>query len=177
MHLQVFLVVFLYLLIGSYAHESKKDDLSSPDKDGKYWIHGDGISAAFVPYGASISNLLINDKHGVQRDIVVGFDNASYYSIDTQHGHFGGVPGRYANRIRNSSFEIDGVVHNVLPNDNPTDEYPDGVDTLHGGPNGWDWRNFTVVAHTESSITFSIVDPAGEQGFPGEVVSIITFMF
>src|SRR5690554_6198371 len=81
MHLQLFLAVFLSLLIGSHAHGSEKNDLSSPDKDGKYWIHGDGISAAFVPYGASISNLLINDKHGIQRDIIVGFDNASYYSI------------------------------------------------------------------------------------------------
>lgn len=38
-----------------------------------------------------------------------------------------------------------------------------------------DWRNFTVVAHTESSITFSIVDPDGKEGFPGEVISYVTY--
>jgi aldose 1-epimerase len=48
-------------------------------------------------------------------------------------------------------------------------------DTLHGGPNGWDYRNFTIVAHTTDSITFSIVDPDGEQGFPGEVISYVTY--
>lgn len=51
---------------------------TGPDKDGKYWIYGTGISAAFIPYGASISNLLITDKNGIDRDIVGGFDNASY---------------------------------------------------------------------------------------------------
>lgn len=41
-------------------------------------------------------------------------------------------------------------------NENPTKDNPEGVDTLHGGPKGWDWRNWTVVAHTTSSITFSL---------------------
>jgi len=171
------------LLLGAQAKQNgftnlegdDADSILGPDKDGKYWIYGTGISAGFVPYGASISNFLINDKHGIERDIVTGFDNATYYTLDKQHAHFGGVPGRYANRIRNSTFEIDGVEYNILPNDNPTDGYPDGVDTLHGGPNGWDWRNFTVVAHTNNSITFSIFDPDGEQGFPGDVVSYITY--
>jgi aldose 1-epimerase len=147
----------------------------NPDKDGKYWIFSSGIQAAFIPYGASISNLLINDRYGIPRDIVAGFDNATYYGIDRQHPHFGGVPGRYANRIRNSSFTIDGKRYHVEPNENPTTEAPDGADTLHGGPDGWDWRNFTVVDHTNSSITFSIVDPDGKEGFPGTVVSFITY--
>ena len=80
----------------------------APDKNGKYWIHGEGISAAFIPYGASITDLVLKDKHGIERDVVVGFDNATYYETDKQHSHLGGVPGRYANRIKNSTFEIDG---------------------------------------------------------------------
>ncbi|TKA80828.1 hypothetical protein B0A49_01758 [Cryomyces minteri] len=140
-----------------------------PDANGKYQISAEGIRANFIPYGASISNLFINDTHGIERDIVLGFNNATYYSIDRQHPHLGGVPGRYANRIKNSSFEIDGTTYNVLPNENNNN------DTLHGGPNGWDWRNWTVVAHTTSSITFSLVDPDGSQGFPGEVISYVTY--
>lgn len=146
-----------------------------PDKDGKYWIEGDGLRAAFIPYGASISNMLIKDKHGVERDIVAGWDNATYYGQDKQHPHFGGVPGRYANRIKNSTFEIDGHKYHIKPNENPTKDHPDGVDTLHGGPDGWDWRNFTVISHTSNSITFMIVDPDGKEGFPGEVISYITY--
>lgn len=170
---------------------------TGPDAAGKYWVYGEGISAAFIPYGASISNLIIKDQYGIDRDIVGGFDNASYCkflsiiplirftpqlltrhlkdSIDKQHPHFGGVPGRYANRIKNSTFEIDGVTYNVTPNENPTPEAPEGADTLHGGLDGWDWRNFTVESYTTNSITFSIVDPDGKEGFPGEVISYITY--
>ncbi|KAG5953793.1 hypothetical protein E4U53_002649 [Claviceps sorghi] len=146
-----------------------------PDKNGKYWIYGDDISASFIAYGASVSNFIVKDRHGVARDIVAGFDKAMYYSEDQHHPHFGGVPGRYANRIKNSTFEIDGVHYNVTPNENPTPQNPMGVDTLHGGSDGWDWRVFDVAAHTNDSITFSIVDPDGKEGFPGEVVSFITY--
>jgi hypothetical protein len=73
----------------------------SPGSDGKYTLCSEGIRANFIPYGGSISNLFINDTNGVERDIVLGFDNATYYSIDTSHPHLGGVPGRYANRIKN----------------------------------------------------------------------------
>ncbi|KAF2465479.1 galactose mutarotase-like protein [Lindgomyces ingoldianus] len=139
------------------------------DADGKYEISAEGIRGLFIPYGASISNLFINDAKGIERDIVLGFDNASHYSVDPFHPHLGGVPGRYANRIKNSSFVIDGVKYQVTPNENNNN------DTLHGGPDGWDWRNFTVVSHTTDSITFSIVDPDGKEGFPGEVVSYITY--
>lgn len=146
-----------------------------PDENGLYWIRSEGLSAAFIAYGASISRLLVNDQYGIKRDVVGGFDNASYYGIDKQHPHFGGVPGRYANRIQNSTFEIDGVTYKVDANENPTADAPNGADTLHGGHDGWDFRNFTVVSHTNDSITFSIVDPDGKEGFPGEVVSYITY--
>jgi aldose 1-epimerase len=81
---------------------------------------------------------------------------------------------------------IDGEEYKVTPNENNNN------DTLHGGPDGWDYvrsalvsvdfnllttsqRNFTVVSHTSDSITFSIVDPDGKEGFPGEVISYITY--
>lgn len=97
------------------------------DDNGKYEISSEGIRAHFIPYGASISNLFIEDIHGEERDIVLGFDNASYYEVDKQHPHLGGVPGRYANRIMNSTFEIDGQVYEVDANEH------DGLNTLHGG--------------------------------------------
>ena len=163
------------VLTGTVGNSTIAGWSKGPNKDGKYEINGIGIRANFIPYGASISNLFLNDTSGCERDIVGGFDNATYYTLDRQHPHFGGVPGRYANRIKNSSFVIDGETYHVLPNEHPEPGYPDGVDTLHGGPDGWDWRNWTVVAHTANSITFSLTDPDGDQGFPGEVVSYVTY--
>ncbi|KAK3397021.1 galactose mutarotase-like domain-containing protein [Sordaria brevicollis] len=149
--------------------------IPAPDPNGKYWLNTSSISLAFIPYGASITNLLLPDKHGNLLDIVAGYDNATAYTLDAAHPHFGSVPGRYANRIKNSTFSIfdeDGTEtkYHVTPNEN------NGLNTLHGGPDGWDYRNFSVVAYTpSSSITFSIVDPDGKEGFPGEVVSYITY--
>jgi len=175
MHVKALLSAGALVLSCVSAAPAESKATPAADKDGKYWIYGKGISAAFIPYGASISDLVIKDKNGVPRDIVAGFDNATYYAVDRQHPHFGGVPGRYANRIKNSSFTIDGVTYKVTPNDNPTKEAPKGADTLHGGSDGWDWRIFDVVSHSNNSITFSIVDPDGKEGFPGEVVSFITY--
>lgn len=143
-------------------------NLLGPDANGKYEISAEGIRGQFIPYGASISNLFVKGKDGKERDIVLGFDNATAYEGEV-HPHLGGVPGRYANRIRNSSFLIDGTMYHILPNEN------NNKNTLHGGPDGWDYRNFTVVAQTKDSITFSIVDPDGKEGFPGEVVSYVTY--
>ncbi|CEJ82244.1 Putative Aldose 1-epimerase [[Torrubiella] hemipterigena] len=150
-------------------------DTNGPDKDGKYWIGGEDLRLSFIPYGASVSNVMVKDQYGIVRDVVAGYDNATHYSEDKSHPHFGGVPGRYANRIKNSTFTIDGETFHIKPNENPTPANPDGIDTLHGGPDGWDWRNFTVVSHTQDTITFSLKDPDGKEGFPGEVVSYITY--
>jgi aldose 1-epimerase len=162
----------LFLFAGAaFAQYSTPPDNSSssgPDENGKYEISSDGIRGLFIPYGASVSNIFVKGKDGVERDIVLGFDNATAYEGEV-HPHLGGVPGRYANRIKNSTFSIDGVDYHIEPNEH------NNTNVLHGGPDGWDYRNFTVVSHTEDSITFSIVDPDGKEGFPGEVVSYITY--
>lgn len=136
--------------------------------NGKYAIESEGIRANFIPYGASLINLFIEDIHGVERDIVLGFDNATFYSETALHPHLNGVPGRYANRIKNGTFTIDGVTYY-------TDLNEKGLDTLHGGSDSWDYRNWTVISHTTDSVTFGLVDPDGKEGFPGQVVSYVTY--
>ena len=73
---------------------------------------------------------------------------------------------------RNATFSLDGETYHVPPNENVGKP---GEDALHGGLRGWDWRNWTVTAHTTDSITFSIVDPDGAEGFPGEVIAYATY--
>ena len=161
--------------LGAAGKGKHNDTNPQPDESGKYWISSKGLKAGFVPYGASISDLYVNDKYGIRRDVVAGWENATYYTLDKQHPNFGDVPGRYANRIKNSTFEIDGKTYHITPNEHPTEDHPDGINSLHGGKDGWGWRNFTVEAHTDSSITFKLIDPDGKEGFPGEVISYITY--
>jgi aldose 1-epimerase len=97
----------------TYANKT----IPPPGSDGKYEISSTGIRAKFIPYGAGISNLFVKGSDGVERDVVLGWDNASYYTIDKWHDHYGGIPGRYANRIKNASFEIDGTTYKVDANE------------------------------------------------------------
>ena len=59
--------------------------IPAPGPDGKYTIKSAGISASFIPYSAAITNLFIADRNGTIRDVVLGYDNASYYAIDPIH--------------------------------------------------------------------------------------------
>lgn len=79
---------------GVVGNSTVAGDGGGPDADGKWHIEAEGIRAYFIPYGASISNLFINDSRGIERDIVLGYDNATHYSEDASHPHLGGVPGR-----------------------------------------------------------------------------------
>ena len=61
----------------------------------KYTISAPGINASFIPYGARITNLYVNDKDGNPQDVVLGYDNGTQYLHDTEtvHTYFGPVVG------------------------------------------------------------------------------------
>jgi len=136
-----------------------------------YTIYAYGINATFIPYGARITSLYVHDRDNTPRQVVLGYDDLTQYPRDTatNHTYFGPIVGRYANRIKNGTFEIGDTEYHI-----PTNEHG-GLDTLHGGSFGYDQRNWTVTAYNTSSITFTLLDPSGEQGFPGAVVSHVTY--
>ncbi|KAH8146224.1 uncharacterized protein LAJ45_09666 [Morchella importuna] len=137
-----------------------------PGADGKYTISAPGIRAQFIPFAAAITNLFVLDKNGIERDIILGHDSPSNYSADPGT-HMGAIPGRYANRIGNAQFTLDGVTYHTPQND--------GSNTLHSGPNGWGNRTFEVVAVSDNSITFGIHDPAFSTGMPGSIDANVTY--
>ncbi len=135
-----------------------------------YTLTAENITAKFIPYGARITSLLVQDRDGNYQDVVTGYDDTTQYLRDTEtnHTYFGPIVGRYANRIKNSTFTLNGQTYHIPANENA------GADTLHGGVVGYDQRNWTVVTASESSITFSLLDTAF-QGFPGTVLTTATF--
>ncbi|PLW49744.1 hypothetical protein PCASD_01569 [Puccinia coronata f. sp. avenae] len=130
------------------------------------------IYASFVGIGASLQSLFVKDRHGTFRDIVLGYDNTSQYLHHPYNPRFGSIVGRYANRIKNSSFVIPGHPNRLF---HTTPNEHGGLNTLHGGDPGWDRRPFTVDAKNSSYISFSLVDKDGEQGFPSEVTTKIEY--
>eukprot|EP00038_Savillea_parva_P016255 m.16408 g.16408 ORF g.16408 m.16408 type:complete len:409 (-) comp3381_c0_seq1:50-1276(-) len=124
------------------------------------------LHATFIRYGATLTHLLAPDKHGDKQDIVLGFDDASFYCSGgptAQHPYFGASIGRVANRIANGSFTLDGKTYHLPKNDH-------GINTLHGGWVGFDRHVWTVAHQNASSVLFTTSSPSGEEGFPGTVV-------
>lgn len=136
-----------------------------------YSIKAEGIRATFMPYGARLTHLLVKDRDGKPQDVVVGYDKGDAYinDTDTVHSYFGAVVGRYSNRIKNGTFEIDDKTYDIPKNENK------GINTLHGGIVGYDQRNWTVTSYNESSITFMLED-YGYEDFPGRVITYATYV-
>ncbi|KAJ5105963.1 hypothetical protein NUU61_003310 [Penicillium alfredii] len=143
---------------------------SESDHFKPYTIKAENITATLIPYGARLTSVLVPDRDGHLQDVVVGYDEPKEYLHDseTNRTFFGAVVGRYANRIKNGTFTIDDHTYHVPKNEKG------GFNTLHGGKIGYDMRNWTVTAHTSSSVTFSLLDK-GFQDFPGDVLTHATF--
>ena len=110
------------------------------------------------------------DRSGTAQDIALGYDDPAQYAVDsaTNQTFFGPIVGRYANRIRNGTFVLGEDEYSIPANENG------GANTLHGGLIGYDQRNWTVTAQSDTSITFTLLDD-GFEGFPGSIISHATY--
>jgi aldose 1-epimerase len=122
--------------------------------------NGNGMEVRITSYGAAVQSLTAVDRDGSFADVVLGFDTIDGYLGGSSY--FGAIVGRFANRIANARFSLDGEQF-VLPAN-------DGRNTLHGGFRGFDKVLWTATGEDPGkSITLRYVSPDGEQGFPGEV--------
>jgi aldose 1-epimerase len=122
-------------------------------------IVGDGMEFAVLSYGAVLQQIQIELPAG-PRAVTLGFDNLEAY---VRHSpHMGAVAGRYANRIRDGRFSIEGRICQLARNEN-------GRTHLHGGQKGFGKRNWTIDSTDERSVTLSLISPDGEEGYPGRV--------
>ncbi len=127
-----------------------------------------GVTAKVLTYGATLQSLIAPDRKGRMADIVLGHDTVQEY--EAKQDFFGVTVGRYANRIAKGQFTLDGQTFQ-LPLNN-------GVNTLHGGGNGFDRQNWKIEAVTSgpvASVVLSLVSPDGDSGYPGEVKSTVTY--
>ena len=113
-------------------------------------------------FGARVLSLVVPNRNGVGEDIAVGYATLDDYLECKGERFFGAAVGRLANRLGAAKFTLDGKEYNISVNDN-------GKNTLHGGFIGFDNQMWTVEAHDEHSITFSLLDKEGNDGWPGNL--------
>ena len=129
--------------------------------------NANGMEVCITNFGGRIVSIMVPDKDGAFRDVVLGFDKVTDYFPENNSSDFGAAIGRYANRIADGSFELDGQTF-VLPKN-------DGANTLHGGPTGWQYQVYEVVEADANHIKILRDSPDGDNGFPGHVKAYVTY--
>ena len=124
-----------------------------------------GISMKVTNLGCVIMTLNIPTKSGVTKDIVLGLDNAEDYKSAPYF--LGAVIGRVANRIGNGKFTLGGKKYSLETNNGPHH--------LHGGSDGFDKKEWTVLESSDNKIVFEYISPSGESGYPGSLTACVTY--
>ena len=129
-----------------------------------------GMEVSLINYGATVASVNVPDKRGNLSDVVLGFEDMAGY--ESKHPYFGCVVGRYANRIANGIFNLDGKTYQLATNNGPNH--------LHGGIEGFNrkvWKiESTFQDETGLGVIFSCVSEDGEEGFPGKLMAKVTYI-
>lgn len=117
-----------------------------------------GAYIELTNWGARWIAAAIPDANCQLTNVIQGYDTLDGYLTDSYY--MGAIIGRFANRIRNASFSIDGNPYQLEAND--------GRNTNHGGTSGfhqqlWQWELLS------DGVRFSILSPDGEGGYPGNL--------
>jgi aldose 1-epimerase len=115
-----------------------------------YTLKTPHVEMRVMTYGARVVSIRTPDKNGKMADVVLGYDHLDDY-IKDEKTYFGAVAGRYANRIANGIFRLQGKEYHLSINE--------GANTLHGGKDGFDRRNWSA-RETADGVEFTLV--AGE---------------
>jgi aldose 1-epimerase len=121
-----------------------------------------GLRIAVSDLGATLVNCLVPNRKDGDIDLVLGHDTAGDYLASGSY--LGKTVGRYANRIRDGRFAVDGQDHTLARNE--------GQNHLHGGERGFDKRIWTASWDDDGNwIEFALIAPDGEEGYPGTMVA------
>ncbi len=142
--------------------------LSNGEKVHLYTISNDTMSFSVMNYGATLTSIILpsaidSERKGQKDDVILGFSTMEGY-IQDPTSCFGATVGRFANRIANAKFSLNGIEYKLDQND--------GTNCLHSGFDGYHrmiWQAKTINTTSEAGVCFSRQSVDGEQGFPGNV--------
>ena len=127
-----------------------------------------GFEAHIITYGATLQALFVPDAEGRCEDVVLGHaDLAGHLGM---RKFFGATVGRYANRIANARFVLDGAEVRLAANNGPH--------ALHGGLEGFDrklWQIVEIEDGAEPMVTLAYGSADGEESYPGRLDVRLTY--
>ncbi len=129
-----------------------------------------GGTMEVLNYGGIITSLMVVDKSKQLTDIVLGYDDLEQYLSDPNY--FGALIGRYANRIGNGCFSLDGALYQLDNND--------GNNHLHGGKRGFNrvvWEVEAEAVDDGECLRLFYESADGEEGYPGKLQVMVRYHF
>jgi len=130
--------------------------------------NGKGLTVKVITYGAMITAVEVPDRDGKIENITLFRDSLEDYLAG--HPYFGCAVGRYANRIAQGKFTLDGTEYTLATND--------GANHLHGGEKGFDklvWKAKPIEEKDFVGVRFKLVSPDGDEGYPGTLTATVTY--
>ena len=124
-----------------------------------------GNQVVLSSLGAGIVAITVPDRDGNRADVVIGYPEAADYIADGPCA--GKTPGRYANRIANGRFTLEGNTYTLPVNNGPNH--------LHGGPDGYQNRVWNVDETAEGKVRFTIESKDGDAGYPANLKASVTY--
>jgi len=149
--------------------EKKTFGVLSNGKKVKLWTLSAGdLKLSLTNFGAAWTSLIVPSRDGVKDDILLGYSGLSGYL--SNEPFIGVTVGRFANRIGNASFSLNGKTYALLAND--------GKNSLHSGPRGFDRLLWKAEAYEEKKavyVRFELESPDGDCGFPGNLKAVVKY--
>ena len=127
----------------------------------EYELTDNNMTVSVLSLGGIIRKFVVDDV-----DIVAGFDSLS--AILEDESYQGALIGRYANRIRDGRFVLNGKTVCLAKNEK-------GKTHLHGGNIGFNRRIFTAEPTGDNVLALSLFSPDGEEGYPGNLHVTVTY--
>ena len=124
-----------------------------------------GLEASVTDLGAVWVRMVVPDKNGGMDDVMLGFDDAAGYLNNGPH--FGSVVGRIANRTAKGKFSLNGKEYTLAVNNGPNN--------LHSGLDYYDARLWNAKEEAKNAVTFTLLSPDGDQGYPGNAIVSVTY--
>jgi aldose 1-epimerase len=128
--------------------------------------NANGVEVSITNYGGRIVSVMVPDRDGNMKDVVLGYDNIDDYRATDNN--FGATIGRYGNRIAHGKITVEGVEYQ-LPQNN-------FGHTLHGGPEGFNKKVFKANQIDNQTLELTYLSEDGEAGFPGNLSVKVTMI-
>jgi aldose 1-epimerase len=142
--------------------------LSNGKKVRLYTLSAGDLTLSLTNYGAAWTSLIVPSRNGSYDDVLLGYSGLEGYL--TNQPFIGVTVGRFANRIKDAAFTLDGNKYTLTAND--------GKNNLHSGPRGFDrllWKSEAYEENDGVFVRFELESPDGDCGFPGNLKAVVSY--